>query len=378
MPNLNFNIFNIIILAGVIQGIIFGFFHIVPKNKQAIGNLYIALTVISLSLNNLQYWFSDSNLDQYISLLSYFHIPFELLITPSFFLFVRSYLNYRTTLRSKYLLASPFIISGILHFLVTLDFFLFDNVFLNLKIRTAFFIAEEYFSFMFSLFLIAIIIRDLRLYERKNNIYPTNIVIAKTKWLKQILCIGLIICSFWIFIIFYMSSNNFGYHLYYPLWISISFLIYWISYAASLNYALQEELKKLKHDFITANLNKTLPTKRKKQLTDSKNIFLEFEILINDLYSDPYISIENVSKQLNVSSNYLSQLINQNNISFNTYINKLRIEKSKHMLIDKSFSKYTITAIGLESGFNSKASFYRAFKKYTGTSPIDFRNSLKE
>jgi AraC-like DNA-binding protein len=45
------------------------------------------------------------------------------------------------------------------------------------------------------------------------------------------------------------------------------------------------------------------------------------------------------------------------------------------MLKDDSFSNYTITAIGLEAGFNSNASFYRAFKKQTNVSPSDYRNS---
>ena len=43
-------------------------------------------------------------------------------------------------------------------------------------------------------------------------------------------------------------------------------------------------------------------------------------------------------------------------------------------IIDKSdFSTYTIVAIGLECGFNSKSTFYTAFKKFTNVTPSEFK-----
>lgn len=81
-----------------------------------------------------------------------------------------------------------------------------------------------------------------------------------------------------------------------------------------------------------------------------------------------------VATNINISTNYLSQIINSNKIKFNDYINKLRIEEAIKMLNDEKFSQYTITSIGLEAGFNSNASFYRAFKKHTGKSPKNYKS----
>jgi YesN/AraC family two-component response regulator len=78
---------------------------------------------------------------------------------------------------------------------------------------------------------------------------------------------------------------------------------------------------------------------------------------------------------LNISSNYLSQIISNNNISFNDYVNSVRVENVKLKLNDENYSNYTITSIGLESGFNSNASFYRAFRKHTGISPTTFKKN---
>lgn len=60
MQELNFNIFNIIIISGVIHGLLFSAF--VLLNKTIKNNKYLALTVLFLSLSNLQYWAIDIHL----------------------------------------------------------------------------------------------------------------------------------------------------------------------------------------------------------------------------------------------------------------------------------------------------------------------------
>ncbi|WP_407920992.1 helix-turn-helix domain-containing protein [Flavobacterium cellulosilyticum] len=59
--------------------------------------------------------------------------------------------------------------------------------------------------------------------------------------------------------------------------------------------------------------------------------------------------------------------------NFLDYINLLRVEKVKKYLIKSDYSSYTIVAIGLECGFNSKSTFYTAFKKFTNVTPSEFK-----
>ena len=49
------------------------------------------------------------------------------------------------------------------------------------------------------------------------------------------------------------------------------------------------------------------------------------------------------------------------------------LEQAKNILLDPEFENYTIAAIGLECGFNSKSTFYAAFKKFTSLSPSAFK-----
>ena len=66
-----------------------------------------------------------------------------------------------------------------------------------------------------------------------------------------------------------------------------------------------------------------------------------------------------LAEKQKISVSHLSKLINSfSNYNFSDYINSLRIEQAKKLLDDDSFDQYTIVAIGLESGFNSKSTFY--------------------
>ena len=47
------------------------------------------------------------------------------------------------------------------------------------------------------------------------------------------------------------------------------------------------------------------------------------------------------------------------------------------MLIDNNFKHYTVTAIGLECGFNSRSSFYAIFKKYTNKTPSQYKKEVR-
>lgn len=121
-----------------------------------------------------------------------------------------------------------------------------------------------------------------------------------------------------------------------------------------------------------------LTNKTASHITDDNIYFKELSFLMKEakIYRDSGLSLERISKKLNISSNYLSQLVNKlSGSNFSDYVNSFRIEDAKSKLKDPKFTHYTIISIGLESGFNSKSTFYTAFKKHTGVSPKQYRQT---
>ncbi|MBK8051765.1 MAG: AraC family transcriptional regulator [Saprospiraceae bacterium] len=99
-----------------------------------------------------------------------------------------------------------------------------------------------------------------------------------------------------------------------------------------------------------------------KSLMQEKQLFQEAELTLVEL-----------SNYLNVHPNYLSQVINEKEeVNFYDYINGLRVEEFKRLLLLPENQKYTIIALAYECGFNSKSAFNRIFKKHTNLSPTEY------
>ncbi|HCD9235761.1 helix-turn-helix domain-containing protein [Elizabethkingia anophelis] len=100
---------------------------------------------------------------------------------------------------------------------------------------------------------------------------------------------------------------------------------------------------------------------------------LRFRMEHEKLYKDPELNLNQVAVLLNVHPNILSQTINSvENKNFYDYINQHRIEEFKRIVILPENQKFTILSLAFESGFNSKTSFNRNFKKYMDCSPREF------
>jgi AraC-like DNA-binding protein len=94
-------------------------------------------------------------------------------------------------------------------------------------------------------------------------------------------------------------------------------------------------------------------------------------------YLDPGINLPQLAKDLDIPSNYLSQVINENiGLNFFDFINRYRVEDIKAKIDDPKYRHYSLLGIAFESGFNSKSAFNRVFKNITGETPSDYKKSL--
>jgi AraC-like DNA-binding protein len=110
----------------------------------------------------------------------------------------------------------------------------------------------------------------------------------------------------------------------------------------------------------------------------SLELFEALGILMKDTkpYRDAELTLFTLAKQLKIHPNHLSQIINQHhNQNFFDYINEYRVNDVKEALFSLKYDNHSLLGIAHEFGFNSKASFNRAFKKFTGITPSEFRKT---
>jgi len=376
LHDLNFNIFNIIIISGVIQGIIFSVIVLTQKKYRSNNTFFLGLVVLFLSLSNLQYWLSDSYIILNKPNFSFLFVPWQWLIMPMFFLYVYRFLGQgKITFKIWALLIGPFILAFSVHLYTLLSAVLTNRpIHIPMHIEKSVYLYLEYFSFVFNILVLTFTLRLILVYE-KDDTYNIQWVKSETNWLKQLIYVGFLICVFWILGVLLVTFSSVSKsNIFYPLWIGISFLIYWIGYVGlNKSKALRERIELRKKRISQREESAQSPTVPSK--TSGK---IETYILDNKSYLNPYLSLSLLSEELNLSEGYISQVINKSlSQNFTDYINSLRVEEARHMLLNDEFDNYTILSVGLESGFNSKSSFYGAFKKFTGKTPLEFKKSVQ-
>ena len=144
-----------------------------------------------------------------------------------------------------------------------------------------------------------------------------------------------------------------------------------------LNYQYLREIGDLKSfDEIAYMLSKVMArfTDCVFNLTGVKNIDLIYRAVtyMREHYMEE-INLEKVAKAVNLSPSYFSKVFkDEMKCNFSTYLNMLRVEESKKLLLDK---KLSLVEVAGRVGFQDQSYFTKVFKKLMNTSPGEFRKS---
>lgn len=366
VQTINYNFFQLLILFGSIQGLIFSAVVIFVKKYRSKSSVFLGLTTFFLSVSNIQHMLMDVSYFSENSIIRKAYIPCQWLVAPFFFLFTYYFLNTQTIKRkSVFYLFSPFFIITIIHSIQLIYQLYFDQDFVITKYyQRGLFLYTNFASFIYIPIVIFFMYRMIMNHENQyRNTNGLEKVKKQTSWLKYLIHIGIGIVALGTLsailgIIFDLNESFYAY----PFFISLSLWIYWVGYEGIHRLFLQSELRNLNNVSIPQKIGLATFIK----INDY--IIKEKKYLLND------ISLQIIAENFELSQGYLSQLINTHaNKNFNEYINELRIESSKEMLLDSQFNNYTIESIGLECGFKSKSNFYTTFKKFTGQTPNQFK-----
>ncbi len=88
------------------------------------------------------------------------------------------------------------------------------------------------------------------------------------------------------------------------------------------------------------------------------------------IYLNKKLKLEDIAEKLNTNLTYVSRIINEKfDLKFNDYINNLRIKEACFIISQTENEKLSINQLYNMVGFESRATFYSAFKKFTGVTP---------
>ena len=135
----------------------------------------------------------------------------------------------------------------------------------------------------------------------------------------------------------------------------------------------------IREKILTKNSSKNENKYAYSPLSDNQKRELYFKLLnlmkTEKPYLNPDLTATQLAEKLEISQNYLSQLLNEVvGKNFYEFINNYRIEEAKKILSDKEDNR-TILSIAYDVGFNSKTTFNTAFKKIVNMSPTGYRKS---
>ncbi|MBN1647117.1 MAG: AraC family transcriptional regulator [Spirochaetales bacterium] len=96
------------------------------------------------------------------------------------------------------------------------------------------------------------------------------------------------------------------------------------------------------------------------------------------LYRNPYLSLNDLSAELDIGRNYLSYIINDHfKMNFFDLINTYRIKEIKEKLKNNTETKLNLIHLAMDAGFNSKTTFNVMFKKLTRMTPTQYRKKMQ-
>ena len=96
---------------------------------------------------------------------------------------------------------------------------------------------------------------------------------------------------------------------------------------------------------------------------------------VEQLYRKPDLHMSDLVQRLGSNRNYVYQAIKSGmNMSFNEYVNRLRVEYAMHVLVHNP--DCLLLEVGERAGFASTTSFYRNFKLYSGMTPKEYQQQL--
>lgn len=383
-------IYTTLLNIAIFQGIVLGIVILKSSLFNSQSNKYLAYLLFALSIVLLNYVFEIEGAFTSYPLLCFLdYIEWIFLLPVFIFLFIIHRIDDTVKNRQKtYLYYIPFVYSSTFTITYHLNdilgiYKITDSDIFIINILRLIQLLFAFIIILFPPFYSYFMIRHLKDPHEKN-------------WVLTLLTALYLVLSTWL--ITYMAGFFFEVDISSTmsvLALCATFIIHWTAYIGIYKYKLAKN-KVAVYNFLNNDLAIIHPNLQvsensitqenntveayKESITADNLYFQKLELLCKEqhIYTDSTLNREKVAEKLGISAGYVSQIVNIiTGDNFANYINNYRVEAVKEMISDPEYENYTLLTMGLESGFTSKTTFYKAFKKVTDQTPNEYKNTIK-
>lgn len=386
-------------LIGIFLSIILLYFNV----KKYRPNIYLGAFFLIISLYGLnQYVLLYSNSVILVSLV-YTHITFLLyLIGPFIYWYIRSVISDKDNLQKKdlfhlfpmliYLIAAlPYMLSSYSYktevatsilnidgFLTSYEATILSKIFSN----AAVYISWPFLAFVYTVWSIGIYVRFLIKNDKSLLFFKQEFM---TKWVSVFLGFQFLLITCHLL----MMTKTFIFHfksLFYTLntlqllsALAMAGLLISPFFFPGILYGLPR-LPKPILELQTRNEIKIMNEDVKKKIPNFESDYMqliEFKAVLCMKEQQPYLNTEfnlnQFSVLIHIPAHHVTYFFREvKRQSFSDFRNEWRINHAKSLILEPKSANLTIEAIGMQSGFATRNTFFTAFKKTEGVSPSTF------
>lgn len=368
MPDNTFTLFNFFVLLGILQGFVLACILISNKKFRKKANYALAISLFSVAFLGIGQIMYDLNLRIDHPIIPFLPIRYTILPAIACLYYIVFEINphYRFQQRDIWVIA-PFVIMFSIDLVLLATYFIAPNLVTPpANVLNNYWDAKELTTVLFSIIVIIWAYRQHKKLPQDDTIPLNEVLLEKYQWVQNNSVASILVWAMWAgpqtYAIF--TGHKFWW-LYYPTWIGMFIMIFWLGYFMILH-----------RDFFEIDTIKE--TAKSSELSEKTTEHYQHLLTLmqkEKLYKNPDLNMNLLAQKANLSNGYLSQIINQKEgKNFYDFVNTYRVEEVKANLSNPKYAHYSILGIGLEAGFKSKSTFNAAFKKITGKTPSAFKN----
>lgn len=346
-------------------------------NTLAIWMIVIAIHIFSYYLHYMGYW------KMYPHLVGLAH-PFPLLHGPFLYLYVVFSLRTDQRLRWKdmaHFIPFALVYVGMLPFLfgysaeqkLLSDMQDFDSEY-------QLFFTASFFSFVVSGIIYPVLAyRKITRYQQvidNNFAYKEEISL---RWLKMLIGgLGVVYLVAATTFAMYILGVEFNFNIDYVFYSLMVLLVFALGFFGIRYQGIFTEKTKQHQQIIEEKQNDESYQKSGLKLSDAQLLHQKLLVLMREQkpYMEAKLTLSQLAEKLEISSNNLSQVINQcEGKNFYDFVNAYRVNEFIERATSSENANLNLLGIAFDAGFNSKSSFNQVFKKVTGKTPREYLSS---